>query len=101
MLSVARGLTQAFVSPLTGLLGDAWHRGRIIAAGTLIWASFSLAFGLCVNYSQARMGSHPGTAATQGPDAPTALHRTAGADIRGAVRRRPRACDAVRDGRRV
>lgn len=51
-LSVARGLTQAFVSPITGLLGDTWHRGRIIVAGTLAWAAFSLAFGLCVSYSQ-------------------------------------------------
>ena len=51
-LSVARGLTQALVSPITGLLGDAWHRGRIIVVGTLAWAAFSLAFGLCVNYSQ-------------------------------------------------
>lgn len=51
-LSVARGLTQALVSPIAGLLGDTWHRGRIIVAGTLAWAAFSLAFGLCVNYSQ-------------------------------------------------
>ncbi len=51
-LSAARGLTQSFVSPVTGLLGDTWHRGRIIVAGTLAWSAFSLAFGLCVNYSQ-------------------------------------------------
>ncbi len=78
-LSVARGLTQALASPVAGLLGDAWHRGRIIAAGTLAWAGASLAFGLCVDYPQARLAAsapQPSAAAARGPAALTALPTT-------------------------
>lgn len=102
-LSAARGLTQALASPVAGLLGDAWHRGRIIAAGTLAWAGASLAFGLCVNYPQAR-----GPQARRSRAWPLRGARlrsqprpqAAGAGVRGAVRRGPRARDAVRDGHR-
>jgi hypothetical protein len=40
------------VSPLSGLLGNLFHRGALLALGTLLWAAFSVGFGLSRSYAQ-------------------------------------------------
>ncbi|KAK9843442.1 hypothetical protein WJX81_002901 [Elliptochloris bilobata] len=52
-LTTARGVTQSLVSLFVGALGDRYHRGWIITAGTLAWAVFSACFGLSTTYGQA------------------------------------------------
>lgn len=50
--------TQALMSPLSGLLGNLFHRGALLATGTFLWAVFSLGFGLSHSYAQVSRGSH-------------------------------------------
>lgn len=40
------------MSPVSGLLGNAFHRGALLAVGTLLWAAFSAGFGLSQTYIQ-------------------------------------------------
>ena len=40
------------MSPVSGLLGNAFHRGALLAMGTLLWAAFSAGFGLSQTYAQ-------------------------------------------------
>lgn len=39
---------------MSGLLGNAFHRGALLAVGTLLWAAFSAGFGLSQTYAQVR-----------------------------------------------
>ncbi|KAK9843533.1 hypothetical protein WJX81_007741 [Elliptochloris bilobata] len=53
MFNTASLLASSLFSPLAGVLGDRYHRGIIIAIGTLVWSAASALFGLSLTFSQA------------------------------------------------
>lgn len=44
LLTLARSLAQALASPIGGVLGNSFHRGRVIALGCLLWGACALVF---------------------------------------------------------
>jgi len=55
------------MSPLSGLLGNLFHRGALLALGTLLWAAFSVGFGLSRSYAQVSCGARASCQALQPP----------------------------------
>jgi hypothetical protein len=55
------------MSPLSGLLGNLFHRGALLALGTLLWAAFSVGFGLSRTYAQVSYGARAPCQALQPP----------------------------------
>jgi len=52
LLTASRATAQSLFSPVAGVLGDRFHRGFLIAIGTLLWSAFSFLFGFTKTFSQ-------------------------------------------------
>jgi hypothetical protein len=59
LLTAACATAQSLFSPVAGVLGDRFHRGFLIAVGTLLWSAFSFLFGFTKKFSPVPPGGPP------------------------------------------